>query len=613
MLESLSMDRLYKENIFSNWLKEEDIDFILDGLNLLLSNTDEEKIKDFAQGCIKRDIPFGEFTILSDYVIHKFNCKTGDFIKNRDIFAEVYIEYRLKSDIEFFEDEINFYKQVITVKENEIFNIHINWFVALIESIVYNKEFLNLNVNDCKISTLFKTHKLKIPSKQKQKFINIHKEIHYLADEALKMYEKKEYFYFMTIYLELRSISLTFREVIGNIFLYDKLVSIYIDPITYISNRMKFLEDIKYYHNKTLLLINIKDFSKINLTYGAKFGDKILKKVANYIIKLNIENVYRIYADEFAVIVDNSTQAKEIFKKINENIKLEEIDYLISFYGSYRNIDEHSFEICEYAMIDSKKIELIDANKIEFNQIAVYKDNLSMIQKLKVALISDRMKVYKQPIYNLKTGEITKYECLMRVEDSDAEILSPNEFMNILESMAIYSEYTKSMIYKSFKYFEHRNYEFSINLALTDIENFGTIEFLKQMLINYPEVAKRCTIELLENEAVKNFNIVNNFFREMSSYGVKTALDDFGSGYSNFAYIFSLELDYIKIDGTIIQKLANDEKMRVLVKTVVDMAHSLDMDVVAEFVSNEEIFNIVKQLDIDFAQGYYISPPKENI
>jgi EAL domain-containing protein (putative c-di-GMP-specific phosphodiesterase class I)/GGDEF domain-containing protein len=362
-----------------------------------------------------------------------------------------------------------------------------------------------------------------------------------------------------------------------------------------------------------LLLINIKDFSKINLTYGAKFGDKTLKKVANYIVSLNVENIYRIYADEFAILVKTDEEAKEIFKKINENIKLEEIDYLISFYGSFRKIDEHSFEICEYAMIDGKKIDLIDANQINFDQISVYKDNLTIIQKLKVALISDRMKVYKQPILDMKTNKITKYECLMRVEDSDGDILSPIKFMEILESMAIYSEYTKSMIYKSFNYFKHKNYEFSINLSLSDIENYGTIEFLKQILINYPEVAKRCTIELLENEAVKNFKLVNNFFREMSSYGVKTALDDFGSGYSNFAYIFSLELDYIKIDGTIIQKLIEDEKMRILVKTVVDMAHSLDMKVVAEFVSNEDIFEYIKLLNVDYSQGYFIGAPKEEI
>ena len=604
------MQRLYKENIFSNWLKKEDIDFIIAGLNVLLYELNEEKISIFAKQSIKKDIPFGEFTILSDYVIHKLHCDVGHFIQNRDIFAKEYINYCLKKDLEFFNDEMNFYKQVITRNENEIFNIHINWLLEFVKGILYQSSFPNFNTKSCQISKLFQKHKFTIPSKQKQKFLQLHEQIHYLADEALKMYQKKEYFYFMNIYMELRSTSLTFREVVGNIFLYDKLVSIYIDPVTGVNNRIKFLEDIKEYNNKILLLLNIKDFSKINLTYGAKFGDKTLRKVAKFMEELEILNVYRVYADEFALILD--TNPKDIFNKINEKIKLEEIDYLISFYGSFRKIDEHSFEVCEYAMLDSKKIELVDANVIEYDKISIYKDNLSIIQKLKVALASNRVKVYKQPIFNYKENKITKYECLMRVEDSDGEILSPAKFMDILESMAIYSEYTKSMIYDSFKYFQNKDYQFSINLSLTDIENYNTINFLKQILSNYPDVAKRCTIELLENEAVKNFKLVNNFFREMSSYGVKTALDDFGSGYSNFAYVFSLELDYIKIDGTIIQKL-NDKKMEILVNTLVDMAHSLDMKVIAEFVSDSQIFENVRNLNVDFAQGYYIGKPQEEV
>jgi len=607
------MQRLYKEKIFSEWLKNDEIDFVIEGLNALLYSQDEQKIINFAKESIKKNIPFGEFTILSDYVIHKLHCNIGNFIQNRDIFAKVFIALCLKKDIEFFNDEINFYKQVITKSENEIFNIHINWFLDFIDSILENKPIKHSNSKSCKISQLFYKHKLVIPSKQKQKFLQLHNQIHYLANESEKMYNKKEYFYFMNIYMELRSISLTFREVIGNIFLYDKLVSIYIDPVTETNNRIKFLEDMKEYHNRTLLLINIKDFSKINLTYGAKFGDKTLKKVSSFIENLDILNIYRVYADEFAVIVENEEQAIKIFKQINENITLDEIDYVISFYGSFKVIDKHSFEICEYAMLDSKKIELINANSISFEEISIYKDNLSVIQKLKVALVSDRMKVYKQPIFDYKKNTITKYECLMRIEDSDGTILAPAKFMDILESMAIYSEYTKSMIYKSFKYFEDRKYEFSINLALSDIENYNTISFLKKMLSSYPDVAKRCTIELLENEAVKNFRLVNNFFREMSQYGVKTALDDFGSGYSNFAHVFSLELNYIKIDGSIVQKVLKDEKMAILVKTVVEMAHSLGMKVIAEFVSDENIFNEIKKLEVDYAQGYYVSQPKEDI
>jgi EAL domain-containing protein (putative c-di-GMP-specific phosphodiesterase class I)/GGDEF domain-containing protein len=604
------IQKLYKDNHFKNWLKENDIDFIVECLNTLLHSTNKNDIVDCAFESVKRGIPFGEFIVFSDYVIFKLHCEIDNFISNRDIFSKAYLDTFLKNDLYFFESEMDFYKQVITKAENEVFNIHINWLMDFVKYILDNHPLPDLNPISCHIGKLFNKHRLNIPKKERIKFLKLHHQIHYLAGEALKMYNKREYFYFMTIYNELRSTSLTFREVIGNIFLYDKLVSIYIDPITRLNNRIKFLEDMQECNDYFLLLLNIKDFSKINLTYGAQFGDKTLKLVADYINKLNIVNAYRVYADEFAII---TKYPQKVFNQINEKIILDDIDYIISFYGSFRKVDKHSFEICEYAMLGGKKVNLIDANNINYNNISIYRSNLSIIQKLKVALLSDKISLYTQPIFNIKKNKITKYECLMRVEDENGEVLTPYQFMDILESMAIYSEYTKSMIYKAFKQFKDNEYEFSINFSLSDIQNYHTIEFFKKMISNYPNVAKRCTIELLENEAVENFNLVNNFFKDIKKYGVKTALDDFGSGYSNFAYIFSLELNYIKIDGTIIQKILEDNKMKVLLQTLVKMAHSIDMKVIAEFVSDEEIFDELKVIDVDYAQGYFIAKPTKSL
>ena len=106
---------------------------------------------------------------------------------------------------------------------------------------------------------------------------------------------------------------------------------------------------------------------------------------------------------------------------------------------------------------------------------------------------------------------------------------------------------------------------------------------------------------------------VSKFIKRVKEYGVKIAIDDFGSGYANFSYIFSLNLDYIKLDGSIVQKVIQDEKMRVLIETVVKMAHSLDMEVIAEFVSSRQIFNFVKKLGVDYAQGYYVGRPEEEV
>ncbi len=601
-----------KSKITSKWLKDKNIKYILKNYKILSTST-KYKIKKFAKECINKDIPFGDFNIAFDYFAYKLKCNTNKLETNREILAYEYIKYNLQKDLKFFRTEIDFYKKVITKEENEIFNIHINWFMNFIQAILYETALPNLDPQKCEINKFFKQSKLNLDTKDYIYFNKLHNEIHSLAKELKQLYDEKEYYYFKTLFSELRSVSLTFREVIGNIFLKNKLISIYIDPVTKLNNRIKFLEDINSYKDKTLILLNIKDFSKLNVTYGTKFGDKTLEFVANKLANFEILNIYRIYADEFAIIVENEKIAKNLFENINEKLKLEDIEYIISFYGSFRKIDIHSFEVCEYTILKGKKQYLIDANNISYEDISVYKQNLDIIKKIKVALLTDKVKVYKQPIYDIKQEKITKYECLMRIEDENGEILNPAKFMEILNQMALYEEYTKTMIYKSFKYFENKNYEFSINFAMSDIQNYNTIQFFKKMIKNYPETAKRCTIELLENEAVKNFDLVNNFFKEMKEFGIKTALDDFGSGYSNFSYIFSLELDYIKIDGSITQKLLEDEKMEVLLQTMVKMAHSIGMKVVAEFISDKKIFEYVKKANVDYAQGYYISKPKEEI
>jgi len=604
--------KIHLDNHFEKWLTELEFHKIEEGIQNLLFSTNREIHKEFAKYVYEKNIMFCEWTIFLDYAT-RGNQLDSRFLENRNLFAKEYMRLYLKDDLKFLQEEIDLYKSVMSSKENDIFNIHISWFIKVIEAVIYDRDFPNLDPKKCYITKNMEEVKLDIDSTQKERFNEIHNRLHDLTNEAVKMLKKGEYFYFTDIYMDIKNLSFLFRELVGNIFLYQKLISIYIDPVTKINNRLKFLEDIEEYYGKTLIILNIENFSKINLTYGAKFGDKTLRDVVQYILKFDILNIYRIYADEFAVVVDDATKAKELFEYTNEKIVLQEIDYVITFYGSFRKIDKHSFEIAEYALLNSKKQGFVNANEIDFENISVYKDNLSTIQKLKVALLSDKVKIYKQPIMNLKSGKILKYECLMRIEDENRNILPPYKFMDILQSMSIYPEYTKTMIYKSFEYFKDKPYNFSINFAFSDIENTQTIDFLKKMVMKYPETAKKCTIELLENETIKNIDLVNYFFNEIESFGMKAALDDFGSGYANFSYIFSLNLDYIKLDGSIVQKVIQDEKMRVLIETVVKMAHSLDMKVIAEFVSSKQIFDFIKKLGVDYAQGYYVGRPEEEV
>ncbi len=133
------------------------------------------------------------------------------------------------------------------------------------------------------------------------------------------------------------------------------------------------------------------------------------------------------------------------------------------------------------------------------------------------------------------------------------------------------------------------------------------------MLKRYPDTAGRCTFELLENEAIINPKEVVDFFDLLHSQGVKIALDDFGAGYINYDTIFQFDVDYIKIDGVITQAMLTDHKSLVLVKSIITVARELEAKIIAEFIDSEELFELVRSMDIDYAQGFYINIPSEEL
>ncbi len=598
--------KILKEEHFTDWLNKKNLSFLTNGLKRLFYSKNKTKIKEFAKNIFEKNIPFNEISILIDYLNRK---KLSKYLcKNKNLFAKEYLKYYINNKIKEIEEEKTNISKIFSLKEIEIINLHLEWLLNLSKYIIDNNyKFQYQDYKNCPLNNRLQ-YFLKIPTFKINQFKLKHKKLHTLTEEIIKIKEKEEYFYLVLLYEELLLNSIYFREAINSMFLYQQSISIYIDKTTNLFNRIKFLQDINSYKNKYLLIINIKEFSKINLTYGAKFGDKTLKIVADYIQNLDIVKIYRIYADEFAIILRNKQDTINLIEQIDEKIVIKEIDYIISLYGSYRKIDSHSFEICEYAILKSKKNSFINADNLKYEDIISFKQNLSTTQIIKLAFLNNKIHVFTQPILDIKQNKITKQECLMRIEDKKGNILTPFQFLNILENMSIYHEYTKNIIYNAFECNKNNNLEFSINLSLSDLENKETVDFLIDTLKAYPKTAKRCVIEILENEAIKNYTLANRFFNEVKQYGVKIAIDDFGSGYSNFAYIFSLNIDYIKIDGSIIKKI-EDNKMQELIKTLVKMSHALNIKVIAEFVENEHILNILKELNIDFAQGYFIGKP----
>ncbi|NPA59044.1 MAG: EAL domain-containing protein, partial [Epsilonproteobacteria bacterium] len=235
--------------------------------------------------------------------------------------------------------------------------------------------------------------------------------------------------------------------------------------------------------------------------------------------------------------------------------------------------------------------------------------NIKILRMIKDALLSNNIISYFQPIINNKTGKIEKYESLVRLIDAQGVVHAPFFFLDIAKNGKYYSQITHRVLENSFKALAMTDKEISINLSASDIEKKHTRDKIIELLELHSKDTQRIVFELLEDEEIGNFEILKSFISYVKSLGVKIAIDDFGSGYSNFERLMDYEPDILKIDGSLIKNIVHDKYSLNLVETIVDFAKKQDIKVLAEYVENEDIYLILKDLGIDYSQGYFFGKP----
>ncbi|WP_264291029.1 EAL domain-containing protein [Aliarcobacter butzleri] len=283
-----------------------------------------------------------------------------------------------------------------------------------------------------------------------------------------------------------------------------------------------------------------------------------------------------------------------------------QLSYVFSF-ESKENLLETANIIKRYSQANKNIIVYDKALELEKD----YEKNIFWTLKIKKALDEDKIVPYFQPIYNLKTNKIEKYEALVRLIDGN-NVISPYYFLDISKKSKQYLQLTKTMIQKTFDYFRDKDFEFSINLTFEDIKSEYISSFIIELLKEY-KIGHRVVFEIVESEEIDNFRKINEFFVTIREYGCKIAIDDFGSGYSNFEYLAKLNVDYIKIDGSLIKDILINKSSQNIVSMLVNFAKGQKVKTIAEFVSNKDILNKVRELGIDYVQGYYIKEPIASI
>ena len=229
---------------------------------------------------------------------------------------------------------------------------------------------------------------------------------------------------------------------------------------------------------------------------------------------------------------------------------------------------------------------------------------------LKNVVESSNIEPYFQGIFDAKTLELRKYECLMRlINPKTKEVFSVFPYLQTSKKIKLYEDMMRIMIDKSFNKICSLDMEFSINLCYEDIFNEPFRNYIYKKIKNCNK-AKNIIFEILESDFIEDFNIVKDFASKIRSYGCKIAIDDFGSGYSSMENILKLKPEIIKIDGSLIKNIDTSAESRAIVRNTVNMAKELNAVTVAEYVHSKEVFDVLQTMNVDFLQGFYLAEPK---
>jgi diguanylate cyclase (GGDEF)-like protein len=438
--------------------------------------------------------------------------------------------------------------------------------------------------------------------------------------------------------LEVQHLAAYFNQLLKTVHDYNvKLEALSMrDPLTGLYNRRKFEDFLRYEivratrHQRgfSVIMADLDNFKYINDTFGHPIGDLVLKELSLMLAEgLRKGDVLaRLGGDEFAIILPE-TDAQNGFYVANK-LHLALVDKvfdlpvgkirstasfsMVSFPEDGKTAEEiyTAMDVVLYKAKEHGKNQVMTAESVEDRtMMSIFKQG----DFLRSALREDRIEAFLQPIVNVHNNEIMAFEVLVRIRDGEL-IVPAGEFIEVAEELGMAKELDREVFRKGLAHYAkvsaaHPQAKFFFNLFPRSFNDLEWVQAIPEMAKNAGVPCEKLVLEITEREALPNLTQVRTVLEDLRASQISVALDDFGSGFSSFLYLKYLAIDYVKIEGSFVRNIAVDERDRIIVEQINDMAHKFGLKTVAEFVEDEVTAKMLAEIGVDYAQGYYFGRP----
>lgn len=411
------------------------------------------------------------------------------------------------------------------------------------------------------------------------------------------------------------------------------------DPLTGLYNRRRFVEELekelqsssRIKNRGALFFIDLDQFKYVNDTCGHPAGDRLIKKVAGHLSKSVGGDgiVARFGGDEFAVLAPELTRRQatllaELILDDMRQLSHVENESVIHVHCSIgitmvRAGDATSDDLIAQADIACREAKARGRNRAEFYRVSKSEAeqmaaDVGWMRKLREAIDNNAFELRFQPVVHVPSGETSHHEVLIRMRMEDGQIVGPDMFLPAAVRFGMMAEIDAWMIENSARAYAHYrefdgNLRFAVNLSASAFETENLASYVASCFEEHGIAPRKFMFEITESLAVRHLSHVEKQIAALREIGCEVALDDFGKGYSSLSYLQQLSVDYIKIDGSFIRNLAKNAVDQKMVRLIAEIGREAGMKTIAEYVQSGPTFSKLAELDVDFAQGYYVGKP----